>query len=79
VGKAKHFPVNTLKEYLRLVVEYHLFLASENDRREVKSQLHAMTVLCRINGLQYTLHGQLDPSKSFGEIKNKNYSHELNF
>jgi hypothetical protein len=69
--------VNTVKEYLRLEVQFHLFLALENDRRGVKSQLHAMKALCRLNGLQYTLRGHLDQSKSrsggFGEIKNKKY------
>jgi len=64
VEKAKYFLVNTVKEFLRVEVQFHSFLVSENDRREVKSQLHTMIALCRINGLQYTLSGQLDWSKS---------------
>ena len=64
VEEAKYFLVNTVKEFLKLEVQFHSFLDSENDRREVKSQLHAMIVLCRFNGFQYTLSGQLDRSKS---------------
>ena len=75
VGKAKYLPV---KEYLRVEVQFHLFLASENDRRYVKNQLHAMIILCRVNGLQYTLSWQLDRCKNrsggFGEGEYKLFS-----
>lgn len=59
VGKAKCFPLNTLKEYLRVEVQFHAFLTSENDKREVKSQFHPIIALFRINGLQCRLSGQL--------------------
>jgi len=64
VERAKYFPVNTVKKFLRVEVQFHSFLASESDSREVKSQLHAMIALYRINGLLHTLSGQLDRSKS---------------
>jgi hypothetical protein len=57
VGKAKCFPLNTLKEYLRVEVQFHAFLTSENDKREVKSQFHPIIALFRINGLQCRLSG----------------------
>jgi hypothetical protein len=69
-----------MKEYLRVEVQIHLFLSSENDRRKVKNQLRAIIALCCINELYYTLRGQVDRSKSrsggFGEkskSKYKNY------